>query len=135
MSKITILCIEDEDAIRTLVVEELEDAGFKTLQASNGREGLEVILTKWPDIVICDITMPEMDGHQVMAEIQINHPEFSNVPFIFLTALADRDNMIAGLQSGAADYLTKPIDFDILLAKITGCVTRIENDEKMGRAF
>ncbi|MUO80762.1 response regulator [Agrobacterium vitis] len=135
MSKITILCIEDEEAIRTLVVEELEDAGFKTLQASNGREGLEVILTKWPDIVICDITMPEMDGHQVMAEIQINHPEFSNVPFIFLTALADRDNMIAGLQSGAADYLTKPIDFDILLAKITGCVTRIENDEKMGRAF
>lgn len=135
MNKITILCIEDETEIRTLVVEELEDAGFATLQASNGREGLEMILAKWPDIVICDITMPEMDGHQVLAEIQLNHPELSNVPFIFLTALADKDNMITGLQSGAADYLTKPIDFDILLAKITGCVTRIENDKKTGRAF
>ncbi|SOE08758.1 response regulator receiver domain-containing protein [Hoeflea halophila] len=135
MSKITILCIEDEAEIRTLVVEELEDAGFATLQASNGREGLEMMLTKWPDIVICDITMPEMDGHQVLAEIQLNHPELSNVPFIFLTAMSDKDNMITGLQSGAADYLTKPIDFDILMAKITGCVTRIENDRKTGRAF
>lgn len=135
MSNITILCIEDETEIRTLVVEELEDAGFKTLQASNGREGLEMILAKWPDIVICDITMPEMDGHQVLAEIQLNHPALSNVPFIFLTALADKDNLIAGLQEGAADYLTKPIDFDILLAKITGCVTRIQNDELAGRAF
>lgn len=116
-------------------MEELEDAGFKALQASNGREGLEMILTKWPDIVICDITMPEMDGHQVLAEIQLNHPEISNVPFIFLTALADRGNVIAGLQGGAADYMTKPIDFDILLAKITGCVTQIENDQKTGRAF
>lgn len=132
---ITILCIEDEDQIRSLVVEELEDAGFKTLQATNGLEGLEMILTKWPDIVICDITMPEMDGHQLLADIQLNHPEFSNIPFIFLTALADRDNLIAGLQAGAADYLTKPIDFDILLAKITGCVTRIENDRRTGRGF
>ncbi|NKN35438.1 response regulator [Agrobacterium sp. a22-2] len=132
---ITILCIEDEDQIRSLVVEELEDAGFKTLQATNGREGLEMILTKWPDIVICDITMPEMDGHQLLADIQLNHPEFSNIPFIFLTALADRDNLIAGLQAGAADYLTKPIDFDILLAKLTGCVTRIENDKRTGRGF
>lgn len=132
---ITILCIEDEDQIRSLVVEELEDAGFKTLQATNGLEGLEMILTKWPDIVICDITMPEMDGHQLLADIQLNHPEFSNIPFIFLTALADRDNLIAGLQAGAADYLTKPIDFDILLAKITGCVTRIENDKRTGRGF
>lgn len=135
MSNITILCIEDETEIRTLLVEELMDAGFKTLQASNGREGLEMILAKWPDIVICDISMPEMDGHQVLAEIQLNHPEFSNVPFIFLTALADKGNMITGLQAGAADYLTKPIDFDILLAKITGCVSRIQMDQKTGRAF
>ncbi|MCM2477414.1 response regulator [Rhizobium sp. CG5] len=132
---ITILCIEDEDQIRSLIVEELEDAGFKTLQATNGREGLEMIRSKWPDIVICDITMPEMDGHQLLADIQLNHPEFSNIPFIFLTALADRENLIVGLQAGAADYLTKPIDFDILLAKITGCVTRIENDQRTGRRF
>lgn len=132
---INILCIEDQDEIRTLLTEELGDAGFQTLQARNGSEGLEIILEKWPDIIICDISMPEMDGHQLLAEIQINHPELSNIPFIFLTALTDKENLIAGLQGGAADYITKPIDFDILLARIAGCVTRIENDQKMGRGF
>jgi DNA-binding response OmpR family regulator len=132
---ITVLCIDDEVDIRELIVEELPEAGFATLEAANGREGLEILLSKWPDIVICDITMPEMNGHQLLAEIQLNHAELSNIPFIFLTAMTDRENMITGLQAGAADYLSKPIDFDILLAKIAGCVTRIENDKKAGRAF
>lgn len=132
---ITVLCIDDEVDIRELIVEELSEAGFATLEAANGREGLEIILSKWPDIVICDITMPEMNGHQLLAEIQLNHPELSNIPFIFLTAMTDKENMITGLQAGAADYLSKPMDFDILLAKIAGCITRIENDRKAGRAF
>jgi len=132
---ITILCIDDEADIRKLIVEELVDAGFATLEASNGREGLELIIAKWPDIVVCDITMPEMDGHQLLAEIQVNYPDFSNIPFIFLTALADKQNLLAGLKAGAADYLTKPIDFDVLMAKVAGCVIRIENDRKTGRSF
>jgi len=131
----TILCIDDEDDIRKLIVEELTDSGFAALEARNGREGLEIMLAHWPDIVICDITMPVMDGHELIAEIQVNYPEFSNIPFIFLTALADKQNLVQGLKAGASDYLTKPIDFDILLAKIEGCVTRIENDRKTGRAF
>lgn len=131
----TILCIDDEADIRKLLVEELRDVGFGTIEASNGQEGLEMLLAKWPDIVICDITMPVMDGHQLIAEIQVNYPELSNIPFIFLTALTDKGNLIEGLKAGASDYLTKPIDFDILLAKVTGCVTRIENDRKTGRAF
>jgi DNA-binding response OmpR family regulator len=118
-----------------LIVEELTDSGFAALEARNGKEGLEIMLAHWPDIVICDITMPVMDGHELIAEIQVNYPEFSNVPFIFLTALADKQNLVQGLKAGASDYLTKPIDFDILLAKIEGCVTRIENDRKTGRAF
>lgn len=132
---ITILCIDDEVDIRRLIVEELADAGFSTLEACNGREGLDVLLAKWPDIVICDVTMPEMNGHELLAEIQLNHAELSNIPFIFLTAMADKENRVTGLQAGAADYLTKPVDLDILLAKIAGCVTRIENDKKAGRAF
>ena len=132
---ITILCIDDESDIRQLIVEELSEAGFGTLEAANGRDGLEMLVSKWPDIVICDISMPVMDGHQLLAEVQINHPELSNIPFIFLTALTDKENLIAGLEAGADDYLTKPIDLDILMAKIAGCVTRIENDRKSGRAF
>jgi DNA-binding response OmpR family regulator len=93
------------------------------------------MVAKWPDIVICDITMPEMDGHQLLAEIQINYPELANVPFIFLTAMTDKQNVVTGLRAGAADYLTKPIDFEILLAKIEGCVARIESDVRNDRAF
>ncbi len=131
----TILCIDDEAEIRGLIVEELTEAGFTTLEAANGREGLALLVAKWPDIVICDITMPEMDGHQLIAEIQINYPELANVPFIFLTAMTDKQNVVMGLRAGAADYLTKPIDFEILLAKIEGCVARIESDVRNHRAF
>ncbi|MBY5570094.1 response regulator [Rhizobium leguminosarum] len=132
---VTVLCIEDEVEIRNLLVEELSEAGYKTLEASNGAEGLEMILSKWPDIVISDISMPVMDGHQLLAEIQINHPELSNIPFILLTALTDRENTLVGLRGGAADYLTKPLDFDLLLAKLEGCVTRLANDKAVHRSF
>ena len=112
---ITVLCVEDEKAVRDLIVEELTDAGLRTLEAENGRHGLEMILKHRPDIVISDITMPEMDGTQLLAEVQINHPELSNMPFIFLTALADREKMLEGLRAGADNYLTKPVDFGALL--------------------
>lgn len=132
---ITILCIEDEKPVRDLIVEELNDAGLRTLEAENGRHGLEMILQHRPDIVISDITMPEMDGTQLLAEVQINHPELSNMPFIFLTALADREKMIEGLRAGADNYLTKPIDFDVLMAKIQGLIMRIENRVAAGLEF
>jgi len=132
---ITILCVEDETDIRSLLVEEISEAGFKTLEAGDGKEALDLIISKWPDIVVCDITMPEMDGHQLFAEIQMNHEQLSNIPFIFLTALSDKENMVTALKSGAADYLTKPVDFDLLMAKIQGCVARMESDRKLGRAF
>lgn len=132
---ITILCVEDEDDIRNLLVEEISEAGFTTLEATNGKQALELIISKWPDIVVCDITMPEMNGHQLFAEIQMNHEQLANIPFIFLTALSDKDNMVTALKAGAADYLTKPVDFDLLMAKIQGCVARLESDRKMGRVF
>ncbi len=132
---ITILCVEDEDDIRNLLVEEISEAGFTTLEASNGKQALELIIGKWPDIVVCDITMPEMNGHQLFAEVQMNHEQLANIPFIFLTALSDKDNMVTALKAGAADYLTKPVDFDLLMAKIQGCVARLESDRKLGRAF
>lgn len=132
---ITILCVEDEDDIRNPLVEEISEAGFTTLEATNGKQALELIISKWPDIVVCDITMPEMNGHQLFAEIQMNHEQLANIPFIFLTALSDKENMVTALKAGAADYLTKPVDFDLLMAKIQGCVARLESDKKMGRAF
>ncbi len=85
--------------------------------------------------MISDITMPEMDGIAMLGELQINHPQFSNMPFLFLTALADREKMIEGLGAGAESYLTKPIDFDVLMAKIHGLVVRIENRVAAGLEF
>ncbi|MCV3766321.1 response regulator transcription factor [Rhizobium sp. TRM95796] len=132
---ITILCVEDEMDVRELITEELEDAGLRVLQASNGKEGLELILRHRPDIVISDITMPEMDGAELLAELQINYPQFSNMPFIFLTALADREKMLEGMRAGADNYMTKPIDFDVLMAKIQGLALRIENRVAAGLEF
>lgn len=131
----TILCIDDEHDIRQLLVEEMEDAGFSTLQAANGQEGLDLLISKWPDLVICDISMPVMSGHELLAEIQVNYPDLADTPFIMLTALTDRENVLSGLRAGAEAYLTKPIDFDLLMAKVTGCLTRIENNRKAGRGF
>ena len=72
---------------------------------------------------------------EMLAEIQLNHPEFSNTPIIMLTAMTDRENTLAGLQAGADDYLTKPVDLDLLMAKISGCIMRLENNRKMGRGL
>lgn len=132
---ITVLCIDDETDIRNLIVEELQDAGLRTLEASNGAEGLEKILKTWPDIVICDVSMPVMNGHELLAEIQINHPQFSGTPFIMLTAMSDKENTLAGLRGGAEDYLTKPVDLDVLMAKISGCITRLQNNRKSGHGL
>lgn len=132
---ITVLCIDDEADIRQLLAEELSDAGLNVIEAENGQEGLEKIIAHWPDIVICDVSMPVMSGHELMAEIQINHPEFSKIPFIMLTAMADRQNMIEGLESGVDDYITKPLDLDLLVAKVRGCVNRIQSHRIANRSF
>ena len=121
----TILCIEDEAEIRHDIVEELNDAGFQTLQAGDGLEGLDVIRKKRPDLVLCDITMPQMDGMALLSEIRTKYPEFAELPFIFLTALADRQDILSGIANGADDYLTKPIDFELLLAKLEGALRQV----------
>ncbi len=113
-----VLCIEDEPQIRQDIVDELDEAGYETLQASNGAEGLEVIRSEKPDLVLCDMTMPTMSGDQLLRTLRDQHPELDEIPFLFLTALADRAAMIEGRKLGADAYLTKPIDFELLLLEI-----------------
>ena len=111
-----ILCVEDEVQIREDIVEVLHGANHETVEAGDGRGGLDALIKHRPDLVLCDVTMPLMDGFQLLTEIRQNHPELAATPFIFLTALADRKNALAGMRVGADDYLTKPVDFDLLLA-------------------
>ena len=119
-----ILCIDDEAPLRRILTAELRDAGHETIEASTGREGLRLLQATSPDIIVCDVGMPDMNGYEVLAELNERHPEHSNTPFIFLSALADRKNVIAGKQLGADDYLTKPIDVELLLATIEARLSR-----------
>lgn len=126
----SILCVEDEADLREDIVEELEDSGYKVFQASNGREGLEMILKHGPDMVLSDITMPEMNGHEMLVELRKNHPAHSDVPLVFLSALSDRNEVIDGIKLGADDYLVKPIDYPILLAKVEATLRQKERYNK-----
>ena len=119
-------CVEDEAQIREDIVEVLRGADHETVEASDGRDGLEALIQHRPDLVLCDVTMPNMDGYQLLTEIRQNHPELAATPFIFLTALADRKDALAGMRVGADDYLTKPIDFDLLLATIDSRLRQVQ---------
>jgi CRP-like cAMP-binding protein len=108
MSK-KILIIEDNDDIRENVIEILELAGYTVASASNGKAGVELAFNDVPDIILCDIMMPEMDGYGVLYLLS-KRPETVAVPFIFLTAKAEHFDRRKGMEMGADDYLTKPFD-------------------------
>jgi DNA-binding response OmpR family regulator len=109
-----ILCIEDDRETAALIAEELVDRGFEVTVAHDGREGLAAILKIMPDLVLSDISMPVMSGFELLERLIALAPRFSKMPFVFLTALTDRENELKGRQLGADDYVTKPIDFDML---------------------
>ena len=109
-----ILCIEDDRETAALIAEELLDRGYDVTVAHDGREGLAAILRLMPDLVLSDISMPAMSGFELLERLTALAPRFSYMPFVFLTALTDRENELKGRQLGADDYVTKPIDFDLL---------------------
>lgn len=125
-----ILVIEDEKAILEEVIDWLGFEDFEALGAPNGREGLEIAIDKLPDLIVCDITMPEMDGYQVLLELR-KQPETALIPFIFMTARADRSFMRHGMELGADDYVTKPFSRAELLAAIR---SRLERQQTISEA-
>ena len=120
-----ILCIEDDRDTASLICEELVDRGFEVRVAYNGREGLAAILKEPPDLVLSDVGMPGMSGFELLRTLTSMEPRFESMPFVFLTALSDHDNEIKGWQLGADDYLTKPVDYDVLAALITARLARV----------
>jgi DNA-binding response OmpR family regulator len=114
-----LLCIEDDDETAALIAEDLADRGYQVAVAHDGHAGVSAILREEPDLVLCDISMPMISGFEVLERLNSAAPRLANMPFIFLTALADRDNELKGRKLGADDYITKPIDFDILDAVIS----------------
>jgi DNA-binding response OmpR family regulator len=120
-----LLCIEDDRDTASLICEELIDRGFEVRAAYNGREGLAAILKEPPDLVLCDIGMPGMSGFELLGTLTSMEPRFGSMPFVFLTALSDHDTELKGWQLGADDYLTKPVDYDVLAALITARLARV----------
>jgi len=116
--KIKVLCVEDEQEIRDTMAEILRDEGFEVFEAGNGKEGFEAFLRDKPDIIISDIMMPELDGYRFLKLVRDSKDKLNAVPFIFLSALGQKDNILKGVDLMANDYLVKPIDFDILISKI-----------------
>ncbi len=121
-----ILVIEDEPGIRGNILDLLDAEGFIVSGAENGRQGLRVIREgQIPDLIICDVMMPEVDGYGVLAELR-KDPATSAIPFIFLTAKADRSDLRHGMELGADDFITKPFTRDDLLKAISSRLTRAQ---------
>ncbi|NES97097.1 MAG: response regulator, partial [Desertifilum sp. SIO1I2] len=110
-----ILVIEDEPTVRANLLKLLDLEGYQSLEASDGHTGIQLAEQHQPDLILCDIMMPELDGYAVLEALRQN-PVTAMIPFIFLTAKAERNDWRQGMEKGADDYLTKPFTRSELLA-------------------
>lgn len=104
-----ILVIEDNDEVRDNIAEILELSGYEVITAANGKAGAETAIEAVPDLIICDIMMPVLDGYGVVYLLN-QHPATSSIPFIFLTAKSEKTDFRKGMELGADDYITKPFE-------------------------
>lgn len=119
----TILLIEDHEQLRLNTAELLELAGYAVQTAANGQHGIELAQAGPPDLVVCDIMLPGLDGYGVLARFR-QSPRLTSVPFLFLTAKIERADRRHGMALGADDYLTKPFEEADLLGAISGRLSR-----------
>ena len=125
------MLIEDNKAVRENLTEILELSNYEVMGADNGKSGVDLIIREIPDLIICDIMMPELDGYGVLNVLSKN-PKTSSIPFIFLTAKAERADFRKGMEMGADDYITKPFDDIELLNAIE---TRLKKKEQLKTEF
>ncbi|MEM6395723.1 MAG: response regulator [Bacteroidota bacterium] len=131
MSKesVSILVIEDHEAVRENIAETLELSGYETLTAPDGNVGVRLAKEHRPDLILCDVMMPELDGFGVL-QILSRQELTSGIPFIFLTARGEKADFRRGMELGADDYLTKPFGKDELLLAIE---TRLKKYERLSK--
>jgi DNA-binding response OmpR family regulator len=119
-----ILCVEDDRETADLIAEDLSDRGYGVTLAHDGREGLEAMLRDPPDLALVDINMPAMSGFELLERVTALAPRFAQMPFVFLTALCDRETELTAWRLGADDYVTKPVDFEVLGALVAARLRR-----------
>ena len=120
-----ILVIEDEPEMRRNLLTILKLEKFQTIGAENGRVGLDAIKREKPDLILCDVMMPELDGHGVLTALR-EDSELSAIPFVFLTAKGEKEDLRSGMNLGADDYLTKPVARADLLEAVNARLRRAD---------
>jgi len=129
MAESTVLIVDDESAIRDMVTVALEVAGYRCLQAENARDAHALIIDENPDLVLLDWMMPETSGLELLRRLRRDELTI-DLPVIMLTAKAEEDNMIQGLDSGADDYMSKPFSPRELIARIKSALRRQEAENQ-----
>ena len=132
-----ILVIDDKEEIRTLIKAVLGNFGFDVLEAGNGQLGVQMLRDQSPDLVICDVNMPGMDGYETLSAVRESSTTAS-IPFILMTGLVSRDGFRRGMVCGADDYLVKPFTTDELIEAVMSRLARqtdfqIEADKRAHR--
>lgn len=122
-SKKTILIVDDEETIVTMLSVNLQKEGYQTLEASNGEEGVQIALEKKPDLILLDIMLPKMDGFSVCKRIR---QSLNNVPILMISAKDEEIDKILGLELGADDYITKPFSIRELMARVKANLRKAE---------
>ncbi len=129
-----ILCVEDEKDLRENISTILESEGYEVIQAENGLKAYNEFIKNKPDIVLCDINMPVMDGRELLDKLSNEYQEeLSKTPFLFVTAFGQKDEKLLGIELGADEYILKPIDFDILLTTIKNKINKSQTQQNIAK--
>ena len=127
MANETVLIVEDERDILSLISFNLRKAGYKTLIAASGEEGLSAMVKEKPDLVILDLMLPGIDGYEVCREMKLNE-RLKSIPVIMLTARTEDTDIVSGLEVGADDYITKPFSPKVLVARVRTVLRRLRHE-------
>jgi CheY-like chemotaxis protein len=119
----TILVIDDSDDVRSFITTTMNVSGFSTLEAADAAQGVQLAKTTQPDLILCDIRMPGMDGYAALSTIR-ELPGIAGIPFILMTGSADRDGYRRGMTGGADDFLWKPFSADELVQAVVSRLVR-----------
>ena len=133
MAKNKLLIIDDEKDFVETLTERLEAKGYEIIKAFDGKEGLDKVHTEKPDLVLLDIAMPEMDGFDVCRKLKIDEA-FKKIPVIILTAKFQPYDLKFGMKMGAEEYITKPVELNVLTDKIRGLLKKRPNVAKTKNA-
>lgn len=129
MGRERILVIEDEQDILTNIKLRLENRGFTVITATNGEDGLQAAREKRPDVILLDLMLPGIGGLEVLARIR-NDKVLSTVPVMIVSALGEESDVVVGLESGADDYVSKPFNATVLIARINALLRRNRSQEE-----